>query len=92
MFLIISWVLGGAVVGGIGVTGIASAISTGPRGDIGTAVFLLLTGVALGAVGGGLIGRMLRRKYAGDPDKLSLFTIVPWIAGFALVVGINTFK
>ena len=92
MFLVISWLLGGAVVGGIGVTGIASAVSTGPRGDIETAVVLLLIGVIGGAIGGGLLGRMLRRKFAGDERKLGLITALPWIAGFALVVGINVYK
>jgi MFS family permease len=87
MFLIISWILGGAVIGGISVPGMASAISTFPRGDIGTAVTWLLIGVALGAAGGGIIGRIIRQKFAGNPRKLNLLTGVPWLAALVLVGG-----
>jgi len=89
MFLIISWILGGAVIGGISVPGMASAISTFPRGDIGTAVTWLFIGVALGAAGGGIIGRMIRQKFAGNPRKLNLLTGVPWLAAVVLVAGIS---
>ncbi len=90
IFLIISWVLVGALFGGIGVTGIASAvISAGPRGDIGTAVVLLLTGVTLGAAGGGILGRMLQQTFAGNPRKLNLIAGAPWIAGIVLVLGVT---
>lgn len=89
IFLIISWVLFGALFGGIGLTGIASAASIGPRGDIGTAVILLLIGVTLGAVGGGLLGRLLQQKFAADPRKRNLFTGMPWIAGVVLVLGMT---
>jgi hypothetical protein len=89
MFIIISWVLVGALFGGIGLTGIASAVITLPRGDIGTAVALLLTGVTLGAAGGGILGRMLQQKFAGNPHKLNLLAGAAWAAGLILVLGIT---
>ena len=93
MFLVISWVLGGMLVGSIGLTGIASALhSSGPRDDIGTGLFLLVMGLTLGAVGGGILGRTLQKKFADNPDKLTLVTGVPWIAGTILVMGIGIFK
>ncbi len=93
MFLIISWVLGGAVVCGIGAVVIASAVyTTGPADDIGTGLALLFFGVMLGAAGGGTIGRMIRQKFAGNPGKLKLFAGAPLIAAAVLVVGINVFS
>ncbi len=86
--LIISWILVGALFGGIGLTGIASAVGTGPRGDIGTAVGLLLTGVTLGAIAGGLLGRVLQQAFAGHPRKLNLSAGAAWIAGLVLVLGV----
>jgi membrane protein DedA with SNARE-associated domain len=92
MFLIISGVLGGRLIGSVGLAGIASALhSTGPRDDIGTAVFLLLMGLTLGALAGGILGRTLQKKFADNPDKLTLVTGVPWIAGTILVMGIGIF-
>jgi hypothetical protein len=92
MLLIIAWVLAGAVVGGIGVTGIASTVIAGSGGDIGTAVAFLLIGVTLGAAGGGTIGWLIRQKFAGNPSKLNLFAGAPVIVAFALVVGMSVFE
>ena len=90
MFLIIAWVLGGAVLCGIGAVGIASALyTTGPRDAIGTGLALLFFGVMLGAAGGGTLGWMIRQKFAGNPGKLKLFAGAPLIAAAVLVVGIN---
>jgi hypothetical protein len=93
MFLIISWVFAGAVIGSVGVAGIASAIAGGPRGDtdFGAALVLLLMTTVLGAVGGGLLGRMVRQKFADNPRKLDQFALVPLLAA-ALLVGYAMFK
>ena len=94
MFLIISWVFAGAVIGSIGVAGIASAIASGgPRGDtdFGTALVLLLMTTVLGAVGGGLLGRMVRQKFADNPRKLDQFALVPLLPA-ALLLGYAMFK
>ena len=94
MFLIISWVFTGAVIGSVGVAGIASAVASGgPRNDpdIGTVLFLLLVTTVLGAVGGGLFARMVRRKFAGDPRKLNLLAGAPLLAA-AVLVGYAMFK
>ena len=85
IFLIVSWALIGAVAGAMGLIGIASAVSPGPRGDIGTAFILLLTGVTLGAAGGAILGRMLQQKFAGNQRRLDQITGAPWIAGVILV-------
>ena len=69
MFLIISWVVGGAVIGAFGIPGLASAYMPDPRGDIGTVLAWLLTGVTLGAAVGGIVGQMIRQNFAGSPGK-----------------------
>jgi hypothetical protein len=89
MFLIISWVVGGAVIGAFGITGLASAYMPDPRGDIGTVLAWLLTGVTLGAAVGGIVGHMIRQNFAGSPGKLSLLTAAPLIAAAALVLGLK---
>jgi hypothetical protein len=94
MFLIISWVLTGAVIGSVGVAGIASAIASGgPRGDtdIGTALVLLLMTTVLGAVSGGLLARMVRQKFADNPRKLDQLALAPLLAA-ALLLGYAMFK
>jgi hypothetical protein len=54
MFLIISWILAGAVIGSVGVAGIASAISTGRPGYEGPSIesvaFMLVVTMVPGAV------------------------------------------
>jgi hypothetical protein len=94
MFLVISWVVTGAVFGSVGVAGIASAIAKGsPRGDIdiGTALFSLLMTTVLGAAGGGILGRMVRQKFADNPRKLNLLAGAPLLAA-ALLLGYAMFK
>jgi phosphate/sulfate permease len=88
MFLIISWVLSGAIFGSIGVAGIASALATGRLGyetSIEAVAFLLLTTTVVGAVGGGFLARMVRRKFAGNQQRLNQFAIFPLLAAAALV-------
>ena len=94
MFLIISWVLTDAVFGSVGVAGIASAIASGgPRSDtdIGTALFLLLMTTVLGAVGGGILGRTVRRKFADNQRRLDQLAIAPLLPA-ALLLGYAMFK
>ena len=94
MFLIISWVIAGAVLGSVGVAGIASAFAgDGPRGDIdiGTVFFWLFVTTVLGAVGGGLLARMVRRKFADNPQRLSQLAVAPLI-GVAILVGYAMLK
>jgi hypothetical protein len=94
MLLIISWIFAGAVFGSVGVAGIASTIASGgPRGDtdIGTALVLLLMTTVLGAVGGGLLGRTVRRKFAGNPRKLDQLALAPLLPA-ALLLGYAMFK
>ncbi len=88
MFLIISWVITGLVVGSVGVAGVASAIAKdGPRGDPNLdAIFIwLFVTTVLGAVCGGVLARMVRRKFANDPRKTNLLAAAP-LAAVALLM------
>ena len=88
MFLVISWAIAGAVFGSVGVAGIASAFAgSGPRGDvdIGTVFFWLFITTVLGAVGGGMLARMVRRKLADDPRRQNQLALLPLLAAVALV-------
>ena len=93
MFLIISWVVTGAVFGSVGVAWVASALSEGPRPDPNLdAMFLLLflTTVA-GAAGGGILAAMARRKFADNKRKLDQLALLPFLAAAGLV-GYAMFK
>jgi ABC-type Fe3+ transport system permease subunit len=93
LFLIISWVLTGAVFGSVGVAWIASALSDGPRPDPNLdAIFLsLFLTTMIGAVGGGILAGMARRKFAGNKRRLDQLALLPFLAAVALV-GYATFK
>ncbi|HXO71885.1 MAG TPA: hypothetical protein VN838_23235 [Bradyrhizobium sp.] len=87
MFLIISWVVTGAVFGSVGVAWVASALCGGPRPDPNLdAMFLLLflTTVS-GAVGGGILASMARRKFADDKRRLDQLALLPFLAAAGLV-------
>lgn len=93
MFLIIGWVLTGAVFGSIGVASIASALSNGPRPDPNLdAIFLsLFLTTIVGAVGGGILASMARRKFADNKRRLDQLALLPFLAAVALV-GYAMFK
>ena len=94
MLLIISWVLVGGLFGSIGVAWIASALaSDGPRGDPNLeAIFLslFLTTVA-GAVGGGILTRMVRLMFADNQRRLDQLAILPLLAA-GLLLGYVVIK
>jgi len=73
MFLIISWMVTGAVFGSIGVAQVASALSDGPRPDPNLdAIFLsLFLTTLVGAVGGGILASMARRKFADNKRSIN---------------------
>ena len=93
MFIMISWVLSGAVFGSVGVAFIASAFdSGGPRGDdFQTPLLIVLTTTILGAVSGGVLARMVRRKFADNPRRLDQLALAPLLPVAALV-GYAMFK
>lgn len=88
MALIISWVLSGAIFGSVGVAMIASALyGDGPRGgiDIEAVFFRLLVTALIGAVGGGLLARAIRRRYAGNKRRLDQFALIPALLAVVLI-------
>lgn len=87
MFLIISWVVTGALFGSIGVALIASALSDGPRPDPNLdAIFLsLFLTTLVGAVGGGMLASMARRKFADNKRRLDQLALLPFLAAAGLV-------
>jgi hypothetical protein len=94
MLLIISWVLAGAVLGSVGVAGLASAFaSDGPRGDpnLDAIFFWLFVTTLAGAVGGGLLARMARRKFADNKRRLDQLALLPLLA-VAVLVGYAVMK
>jgi hypothetical protein len=94
MFLIISWVITGAILGSVGVAGVASFIARGsPRGDpdLDTIFFFLFLTTAVGTVGGGIVARAVRRKFAGNPRKLDQLALLPLLAA-AVLVGYAALK
>lgn len=88
MFLMVSWFLAGAVFGSVGVAGLASALASGgPRGDpnLDAIFFWLFVTTASGAVGGGLLARMARRRFADDQRRLDQLALLPLLAAGALL-------
>jgi ABC-type Fe3+ transport system permease subunit len=81
------------VFGSIGVAQIASALSDGPRPDPNLdAMFLLLfLTTAFGAVGGGILASMVRRKFAYNKRRLDQLALLPFLAA-AVLVGYATFS
>jgi hypothetical protein len=93
MFLMISWIITGAVFGSVGVAFIASALSGGPRPDPNLdAMFLLLFLTTLtGAVGGGILSGMAGRKFADNKRRRDQLALLPLLATAGLV-GFAMFK
>ena len=94
MFLIISWMLAGAVFGSVGVAGLASALASGgPRGDpnLDAIFFWLFLTTLAGAVGGGLLARMARRRFADDKRRLDQLALLPFLAA-AVLLGYAVLK
>jgi hypothetical protein len=87
MFLIVSWVVAGAVFGSVGVACVASALSDGPRPDPNLdAMFLVLfLTTAVGAAGGGMLASMARRKFADNKRRLDQLALLPLLAAAGLV-------
>ncbi|MEA2783621.1 MAG: hypothetical protein QOK29_5180 [Rhodospirillaceae bacterium] len=87
MFLVISWVITGAVFGSVGIAWIASALSDGPRPDpnLGAMFLLLFLTTLIGAVGGGILASMARRKFADNKRRLDQLALLPFLAAVVLV-------
>lgn len=67
---------------------IASAFyGDGPRGgiDIEAVFFRLLITTLIGAVGGGLLARAVKGRYAGNKRRLDQFALIPAILAVVLL-------
>jgi ABC-type Fe3+ transport system permease subunit len=94
MILIISWVLAGAVFGSVGVAGVASALAKdGPRGDpnLDAIFFWLFLTTFAGAVPGGVLARMARRRFADNKRRLDQLALLPFLVA-AVLVGYAVLK
>lgn len=89
MALIFSWILSGAIFGSVGTAAIASAlVNDGPRGGVNLdkVFFWLLVTTVIGAVGGGLLARLVRRRYANDARRLAQFALLPALPAAILLL------
>ena len=79
--------------GSVGVAWVASALSEGPRPDPNLdAMFLLLFVTTVsGAVGGGILAGVARRKFADNKRRLDQLALLPLLA-VAVLVGYAVMK
>lgn len=88
MFLIVSWVIVGAIFGSVGAAMLGSA-TKGPAGgdpNLDAIFFWLFITTVSGAIAGGFLARAARRKYADNKRRLDQLAWLPLIASAILIL------
>lgn len=87
MFILISWIITGTILGSVGVALIASAMAGDvPRGDdFQTPLLTLMATTAAGAVIGGVLASKVR-KAVEDSRKLNQLAVIPLFIAVVFVI------
>lgn len=90
MFLVVSWIFSGAILGSVGVALVASAMSNGTRtDDFQTPLLMLMATTVVGAVSGGVLASKVRKSVQDQRRINQLAAIPPFLAVLLVIIVIR---